>query len=140
MDLKKFSEDVFEELLKLHRDLCIIPSPSHFEDKRAKYILNYLHDSGIDNAYIDEAKNVICKLGKPSDKMVVFMAHTDTVFPMDTPLNYVDDGTKIHCPGAGDDTGSLAVLLACIKYMAQKRYHPTKNTYVCCKFMRGRAG
>ena len=95
MDLQKFSEEKFEELLKLHRELCAIPAPSHFEDERAAFVLKYLKAAGIDNAYIDEAKNVVCMLGKPSDKIVVFMAHTDTVFPMDTPLNYVDDGA-IH--------------------------------------------
>ena len=127
MDLKKFSEENFEALLKLHRELCLIPAPSHFEEERAKYILEYLKAAGIENAYIDEAKNVICTMGAPSEKMVVFMAHTDTVFPMDTPLNYVDDGEKIHCPGAGDDTGSLAGMLTCVKYMAEHNLVPKRT-------------
>ncbi len=127
MDLQKFSEEKFEELLKLHHDLCVIPAPSHFEDERAKYILKYLKDSGVDNACIDDAKNVICFLGNPDDKTVVFMAHTDTVFPIDTPLNYVDDGEKIHCPGAGDDTGSLAGMLTCIRYLAENNIVPAKS-------------
>ena len=127
MDLQKFSLEKFDELLKLHKELCLIPAPSHFEDERADYVLNYLKSAGIDNAYIDEAKNVICTLGEPSDKMIVFMAHTDTVFPMETPLNSVDDGEKIHCPGAGDDTGSLAGMLTCVKYMAENNIVPKKT-------------
>ncbi len=127
MDLQKFSENKFDEVLKLHHELCLISSPSHFEDERAKYILKYLKDAGIDNAYIDEAKNVICMLGEPSQKMVAFMAHTDTVFPMETPLNYIDDGEKIYCPGAGDDTASLAGMLICIKYMAENNIVPKKQ-------------
>ena len=127
MDLQKFSEENFEALLKLHRELCLIPAPSHFEEERAKYILEYLKAAGIENAYIDEAKNVICTMGAPSEKMVVFMAHTDTVFPMDTPLDYVDDGEKIHCPGAGDDTGSLAGMLTCVKYMAEHNIVPKRT-------------
>lgn len=127
MDLIKFSEEKFEELLKLHKELCLIPAPSHFEDERAAYILKYLQDAGVKNAYIDEAKNVICTFGKPSDKLVVFTAHTDTVFPMDTPLNYVDDGEKIYCPGAGDDTGCLAGLLTCVKYMAENNIVPNRT-------------
>ncbi len=127
MDLQKFSEEKFEELLTLHRQMCVIPAPSHFEDERAEYVLKYLKDAGVENAYTDEAKNVICTLGKPSDKIIVFMAHTDTVFPMDTPLNYVDDGKKLHCPGSGDDTGSLAVMLACVKYMAENNIVPQKT-------------
>jgi len=127
MNLQKFSDEKFNEVLELHRKLCLIPAPSHFEDERAKCVLKYLKDAGVDNAYIDEAKNVICTFGKPSEKMVVFMAHTDTVFPMDVPLNYVDDGEKIHCPGAGDDTGSLAVLLTCVKYMAEYNIVPERT-------------
>ncbi len=124
---KELEGKYYEELLKLHRELCLIPAPSHFEDERASYVLKYLKDAGIDNAYIDEAKNVICTLGKPSEKIIVFMAHTDTVFPMETPLNYVDDGEKIHCPGAGDDTGSLAGMLTCVKYMAEHNIVPERT-------------
>lgn len=127
MDLQKFSEEKFEEVLKLLHDLCVIPAPSHFEDERANYVLNYLKAAGIDNACVDEAKNVICTLGKPSEKMVVFMAHTDTVFPMETPLDYVDDGEKIHCPGVGDDTASLSAMLTCVKYMAENNIVPEKT-------------
>ena len=127
MDLEKISNEKFDELLKIHRELCLIPATSHFEDERAMYVLKYLKDAGIDNAYIDEAKNVICTLGEPSEKMIVFMAHTDTVFPIDTPLDYVDDGEKIHCPGAGDDTGSLVSMLTCVKYMAEHNIIPKKT-------------
>jgi len=124
MDLQKFSEEKYHELLQLHRDLCVIPAPSHFEEKRAQYILNYMHSCGISNAYIDNAKNVICTIGKPCDSVIVFMAHSDTVFPIETPLNYIDDGQKIHCPGAGDDTASLAVMLTCVKYLAEQGIVP----------------
>ena len=127
MDFEKFSKERFEEVLKIHKELCLIPAPSHFEDERAAYVLKFLKDSGVENAYIDEAKNVICTLGKPSDKMIAFFAHTDTVFPYDTPLNYVDDGEKIHCPGAGDDTASLAIMLSCIKYMKENNIVPEKT-------------
>lgn len=127
MDLQKFSEEKYEELINLHRELCLIPAPSYFEDERANYILKYLHSCGVDNAYIDEAKNVICTMGEESDKIIAFMAHTDTVFPMETPLNYIDDGEKIHCPGVGDDTASLAVMLVCIKYMMEQGIVPERK-------------
>ena len=127
MNLQKFYEEKFEEVIKLHRDLCLIPAPSHFEEKRAEYILKYLKDAGIENAHIDEAKNVICTLGKPSDKIILFEAHSDTVFPIDTPLNYIDDGEKIHCPGAGDDTASLAGMITCVKYLAENNIVPEKT-------------
>lgn len=127
MNLEEFSNSLFDEVCSLHRELCVIPAPSHFEDKRAEYILNYLKDAGINNAYIDEAKNVVCTLGEESEKIALFEAHTDTVFPIETPLNYIDDGNIIKCPGAGDDTGCLAVMLCCVKYMAQNNIVPKKK-------------
>ncbi len=127
MNLDKFSKNLFEEVCALHKELCVIPAPSHFEDKRAEYILKYLKDAGIDNAYIDKAKNVVCTLGEKSEKITLFAAHSDTVFPMETPLNYIVDGDIIKCPGAGDDTGCLSVLLCCAKYIAQNNIIPKKT-------------
>lgn len=117
MDCMNLSESYYDEMLRLLRELCVIPAPSGFEDERAKYVLNYLHNLGIKNAYIDEAKNVICTLGKETDQKVVFMAHTDIVFPFETPLNLVDDGEKLYCPGVGDDTARLVMLLVSLKYI-----------------------
>lgn len=119
MDLLKLSEKYYDEMLKLLHDICIIPAPSGFEEKRAEFVLNYLKSLGIENAHIDEAKNVVCTLGEPSDDMVVFMAHTDIVFPFDVPLTYVDDGEKIHCPGVTDDVACLVIMLAGIKYIVE---------------------
>lgn len=127
MNLDLFSKNCFHEVCALHKELCVIPAPSHYEDKRAEYILNYLKNAGIDNVYIDEAKNVICILGEQSKNITLFEAHTDTVFPIETPLNYIEDGNIIKCPGAGDDTGCLAVMLCCVKYMAQNNIVPKKK-------------
>ena len=98
MDLLKLSEKYYDEMLQLLHDICVIPAPSGFEDERAEFVLKYLKDLGIENAHIDEAKNVVCTLGEPSDDMSVFMALTDIVFPSDVPLNYVDDGEKYIAP------------------------------------------
>ncbi len=117
MDLLKLSEKYFDEMNELIHDICVIPAPSGFEEKRAEYVLRYLKDLGIDSAYIDEANNVVCMLGKQSEDVSVFMAHTDIVFPFEVPLNYIDDGEKIHCPGVIDDVVCLVIMLTCIKHI-----------------------
>jgi len=74
------------------------------------------------DAYIDGALNVILPYGdKDSDSLSVFVAHTDTVFPDTEPMPYVDDGEYIHCPGVGDDTASLAVLMLVAKYFFENK-------------------
>ena len=127
MDLLKISEKYYDEMLNLLHDICVIPAPSGYEDERAEFILKYLKSLGIENAHIDEAKNVVCTLGEETDDIVLFMAHTDTVFPFDVPLNYIDDGEKIHCPGVTDDVACLVIMLAGIKYMVENNITPKRT-------------
>ncbi len=127
MDLLKISEKYYDEMLSLLHDICVIPAPSGYEDERAEFILKYLKDLGIENAHIDEAKNVICTLGEETDDIVLFMAHTDIVFPFDVPLNYIDDGEKIHCPGVIDDVACVVIMLAGIKYMVENNITPKRT-------------
>ncbi len=121
MDLLKISEAYYDEMLKFMKELAVIPAPSGCEEQRAEYVLGYLKSIGAENAYIDEALNVICTVGEPGDDMTVFMAHTDIVFPFDTPLDYIDDGEKVHCPGITDDVACLAVLVAGLKYVLDNK-------------------
>ena len=127
MDLLKLSENYYEHMLQLLHDICVIPAPSGYEDERANFVLKYLKDLGIDNAHIDEAKNVVCTLGEETDDIVLFMAHTDTVFPFDVPLNYLDDGEKVNCPGVIDDVACLVIMLAGIKHIVENNLIPKRT-------------
>ncbi len=122
MYLTKAMEDYLrhsqDELKALIRDLCAIPAPSHQEDARAAYVRDWLKQAG-GCPEIDEAKNVICPLGDDDGDVVVFMAHTDTVFPDLAPMPFREEGGKYFCPGVCDDTANLAVLLLCARYFLQ---------------------
>lgn len=99
------------------KELCLIPAPSHFENDRAEYCKNWLEKYGAKGVYIDDALNVIFPIDcGGSDKITVFAAHTDTVFPDREPMPYFDDGEKIFCPAVADDTASVVVLLLTAKY------------------------
>ncbi len=54
------------------------------------------------------------------------------MFPDTEPMPYKDDGEKIHCPGVGDDTASLAVMLLTAKYMIEKNVKPEKGVMFVC--------
>ena len=65
-------------------------------------------------------KNVICRWNAGTDKpLLIFMAHTDTVFPDLEPMEPVVESDKIYCPGVGDDTANLAVLMLSARYLLQ---------------------
>ena len=133
MQIKQFIENNKDLMLETLKELCLIPAPSHFEQERAAYCKKWLEDAGAEGVYIDSALNVIYPLGcEGSHEITVFVAHTDTVFPDTEPMPYVDDGEKIHCPGVGDDTASLAVLLMLAKYYAQNKLTPKGGILFVC--------
>ena len=121
--IKAFVKKNTEECYGLLKDLCLIPAPSGKEEKRAEYCLAYLKSIGYDNAYIDEAKNVICLLGGEKNLTVV-AAHTDTVFPDTEPLPYTEKDGIIYCPGAGDDTSCVVCLLLAAKFCKEQGFKP----------------
>ncbi len=120
--LALYVDSHMEELYALHRELCLIPAPSHKEEKRAEFCLKWFNENCGEGAYIDEALNVIFPyLAEEKDELTVICAHTDTVFPDTEPMPFVEDGDYLRCPGVGDDTCSLAVLMMCAKYFTEHK-------------------
>lgn len=119
-DILQYLKESEEETIKLIETLCGIPAPSHHEEKRAAFIQNWLTECGAKNVTIDEALNVIYPVGcEGRDDIVVFMAHTDTVFPDMEPMPFINDGEYLRSPGVGDDTTHVAVLMMVARYVAQ---------------------
>jgi len=109
-----------EELKQMIRDMCAIPAPSHFEQKRAEFCLRWFVKAGGTDAYIDDALNVICPWGvTDSNPLIVLMAHTDTVFPDTEPMPFHEDEHHFYCPGVVDDTANLCVMMLCARYFMQ---------------------
>ncbi len=132
-EIKAFIAENTQSMLDTLKALCGIPAPSHFEQKRAEYCKKWLENMGACGVYIDSAQNVIFPINcENSNEITVFVAHTDTVFPDMEPMPYLDDGEKIHCPGAADDTASVAVLLLMAKFFIEKGIKPEKGVLFVC--------
>ena len=116
-NLKEYIENTTEETKQLLFSLCSIPAPSGKEEVRAEFCCDWFHKNGAPKAFIDSALNVIlpigCNDGKP---LIVVMAHTDTVFPDLEPFSVSVDGDIARCPGIGDDTASLSVMMILARY------------------------
>lgn len=123
--MKNFINDNTELMYELIKDICMIPAPSHHEEKRAEYCKSRLEEWGAVGVYIDEALNVIYPLNcEGNDNITVFAAHTDTVFPDTEPMPYSDDGEYIYSPGVGDNVASVAVLMTLAKYYTENDKKP----------------
>jgi len=111
-------------------ELASIPAPSHHEEKRAAWVKAYLERFGAQGVIIDEALNVILPLGSNDDRLDVYMAHMDLVFPdMETIPVTRRDG-NIYAPGIGDDTAQLAILLLVTRFILEKGLKPKNGVLV----------
>jgi len=101
--------------------LTEIPSPPFKEAERAKVYLELLKRHGLTDVEMDAEGSVMgIRRGSANaagGPLVAIAAHLDTVFPTGTNVTVKRTGTRLAAPGVGDDTRSLAVLLAFIRAM-----------------------
>ena len=96
-----------------HLQLCRIPAPTFFEQRRAEWMANEFKSLGCD-AKLDRAGNVLATLNPSSDgPHLALTAHLDTVLSprREEEITVTQDG-RMHGPGVSDNGAGLAALLA----------------------------
>lgn len=122
MDLEKYIAQNENTVLELLRTLCAIPAPSHHEERRAAFCKAWLEEHGAEGVFIDDALNVVYPYhAENAERVSLFLAHTDTVFPDTEPMPMVEENGKMYCPGVGDDTANVAILMLMAAYIAQEQ-------------------
>jgi glutamate carboxypeptidase len=73
----------------------------------------------IDMSAVNRAGHLIARhAGSKHGKRLLLIAHLDTVFEADSPFQrWVREGDKAHGPGAADDKGGIAVIVAALRAM-----------------------
>lgn len=106
---------IIEETIKITE----IEAPPFKEEVRGKAYLEMLRAHGLTDIETDTEGNVMgLRKGTSGDnKLVVMSAHLDTVFPAGTNVKVQRQGDVLKAPGIGDDSHSLATLLAFIRAM-----------------------
>ena len=96
--------------------LTEIPAPPFKEDARGAAFLARLKQTSLVDIERDAVGNVMgLRKGTGGGPLVAIAAHLDTVFPAGTDVHVKRVGTRLSAPGVGDDSQSLAVLLAIIR-------------------------
>ncbi len=126
--ISEHKQEAYDLLIELAR----IPAPSGREERRAKYIKEWLEAKGAKGVYIDDALNVVYPAGcaDPAEcadpagcagenPVCVFSAHTDVVFPDETELPVAVREGMLYAPGIGDDTANVAALMIAAGYLAE---------------------
>jgi acetylornithine deacetylase/succinyl-diaminopimelate desuccinylase-like protein len=109
--------------------LVDIPAPSKQEQLRVEWVKKEMIASGFQNVSVDGIMNVIGYYpgSSPSAPTVVFAAHTDTVFAMDTPIDPVVKDGRLFAPGSGDCASNVIGMLWAAKAMRAANYTPDIN-------------
>jgi tripeptide aminopeptidase len=108
--------------------LTEIPAPPFKEAARARAYLEMLRASGLTDLEQDEEGNVMgLRKGRGGGPLIAVAAHLDTVFPEGTDVKVKREDTRLSAPGIGDDTRSLAVLLAMIRAMNEAGIQTTSD-------------
>ncbi|MGA3003287.1 MAG: M20/M25/M40 family metallo-hydrolase [Acetobacteraceae bacterium] len=93
--------------------LTEIEAPSFSETVRAQTWFDMAQAHGLTDLETDAEGNVTgVRRGIGNGPLICVAAHLDTVFPAGTDVKVRREGNKLFAPGIGDDTRSLAVLLA----------------------------
>ena len=123
--IKAYAAAHADEARQLTEELCRIPAPSGKERARAEFCRDWLERCGTKDVRIDGADNMVLELNAAgSDALTVLMAHTDTVFPDTEPMEVHQEGGRLLCPGVGDDTANLAVLLLAARFLLEQGISP----------------
>src|SRR5579871_3173461 len=96
-----------------HLQVCRIPAPTFFEQKRAEWMAERFRALGWD-AKLDRAGNVVATLaGRRETPSVAVTAHLDTVLAPRSPdeVRFANEGRLVG-PGVADNGAGLAALLA----------------------------
>lgn len=122
-DYEAFVEEHKEETLALLKQWASIPAPSHQEEMKARAVRDWLEEQGAEGVKIDEAGNVVWELGcQNAEKIIIFMAHLDVVFPDMTPFTVREEDGRLFAPGIGDDTANLVQLMMAVKYFLRRGF------------------
>lgn len=103
-----------DRVLELACEIQQIPAPTFGEAARAEFVRQKFGALGMEDVQTDSVGNVYARLparvgggARPS----LVTAHTDTVFPTDTPLELRRTEGRVYGPGIGDNSLGVAGLL-----------------------------
>ena len=122
---EQYAAEAASEQKELLKTLGVIPAPLIRRICGRHSAGTGFWKQGAEDVHIDDAKNVICRLGDPdAEELVVFAAHTDIVFPDTTELPLKEEDGKLFAPGIGDDTSNLVNLMMGAKYLMNHGLKP----------------
>ena len=130
-EIEQFIDENRAEAVELLQTLGKIPAPSYHEDARAEFCRDWFRREGVDEVWIDAAKNVVCKFGcDRNDDITAFAAHMDVVFDDREELPMRREGNILYAPGIGDDTANLVNLMMGCRFLGLGNSNGIRELFV----------
>lgn len=108
-------KDLVPPLLDLAVEIQQIPAPTFHEYERAAFVRQRFEQEALSNLATDSLGNVFARLAGTGERSpIILSAHTDTVFPLSTPLTIARTPDKIQGPGIGDNSLGVAGLFGAV--------------------------
>ncbi len=95
-------------------ELARIPAPPFGESARARWLADIFCELGLEAVHTDEVGNVFGTHAGYGQGHVSLSAHLDTVFPVGTPLNIRQQGSRLYGPGVSDNGAGVTAMLAIV--------------------------
>ncbi len=93
-------------------EMARIPAPPFGEAARGDWLRERFLELDLEDVSIDEVGNAFGLRPGLDAGCVTLSAHIDTVFPVGTPLNVRQQGTRLYGPGVSDNGAGVTALLA----------------------------
>jgi tripeptide aminopeptidase len=116
--LPNIAEWVIQQALSIQR----VPAPTFQEKERAVYVADQMKRLGLRDIDLDEKYNVYGRFlgGDSHQPAVMIIAHTDTVFPIQTDLTTKRENGVIYGPGLGDNSVGVAGMLGIAEWFQKQ--------------------
>lgn len=110
--LRTIAHSQIEAVATLAQRICEVPAPTGDERQRAEFVASLWHERGY-TPEIDAISNVYVRRGKHNTgPVLLLLAHIDTVFPANTPINVTRNGDFLRGPSIGDNSLSVAAMIS----------------------------
>lgn len=101
------------EFRRWQRELTHIPAPPFGEAARSEWLRERFSSIGLEGVHADKLGNTFGLLRRSNSGLwIAVSAHLDTVFPLGTQLQTLEDGNRLYGPGISDNAAGVIALLA----------------------------
>jgi tripeptide aminopeptidase len=124
-DARRVTADAAEMVAELAARIAAVPAPTGFEQERARVVADLLREHGAPMPTIDDVGNVVSRLsGQGRGSALLVAAHTDTVFPVGTPIDIKRSPGRLSGPGIGDNSLGVAAVVALPELLRRLKVEP----------------